>query len=99
MGQKQVRTKYRYSEDFKRYYATGVVGASTPMDVRLGFYRDNVIQPEEPDMPSTAEREILVELTMAPIAVLNLRDFLNRQLEIFNIKRGKPEKDVKPGVG
>ncbi|MCP8305417.1 MAG: DUF3467 domain-containing protein [archaeon] len=76
---RQIPIKVRYSPEFKRVYCTGAVGGFNGYDFRICFYTDILTQAEDPIAAPTATRELQVEVTLAPLALKRLRNWLDKQ--------------------
>ena len=66
-------------------YSTGALGNWTEYDFRLGFYSDIIPDPQEQD-----KKVYLVnaQVTMSPIAMKELSEFLTKQLDEYEKKNG-----------
>lgn len=78
---KRLPVKNKYSDDFIRIYATGVLGGFSAYDFRFSFFNDSLKQSEDPAASPTAVREIQGEVVMTHLAAKQFRDWLNRKID------------------
>ncbi len=91
----RIEVKTIKSDKFHRLYATGAKGGHTPFDFRIGFYNEWPAD-ESTSERQIIEREILVEIILAPLAAKQLVNWLDKHVKEYEkhagvIKIGKEE--------
>ncbi|RLI32387.1 DUF3467 domain-containing protein [Candidatus Bathyarchaeota archaeon] len=92
----QVPLKVKYSEDFKRIYATGAVGGFHRYDLRIAFFTDYLVYGENLSDKPSAVRERKVEVILSPLAAVELKKWLDMQIQ--NIEKMESVKSKSPTV-
>ena len=85
MGEEKKELNLFIPEDLTEYYITGGAIASSPFDIRLILFKDeieknnDILNGPKVGMIRTAK----TELTMSPIVAKQLRDLLNKELKKY----------------
>ena len=72
-------------EDLTEYYITGGAIASSPFDIRLILFKDEIEKNNDILNGSTVGmvRTAQTEITMSPVVAKQLRDLLDKELEKY----------------
>jgi hypothetical protein len=91
-----VRPEWKYTDDFKRVYATNTFGIGGDYDYRLLFGAANVMMQEDPQTMPKARGEYKVEVVIPFRALKEMKQLIDEAIKVVETRHGEIKLPKKP---